>query len=185
MAVAVVTVGLVIGLVIGLVVGLVVVLVMMPMPVVGVMRPMPVVGVIRPRLDRRICKSNRRFRSRRLWWCWRRRRRRIRRRLVPNALSFQIFHIFKPVDFPFRVIVAFFEFFTVNLFRIFPLHYFSIRLPSIGAEHTLLVKVPVLQGFVLSIHGGCFGALALGVSKPLAPDMLAVLGHIDYLGVKR
>lgn len=104
---------------------------------------------------------------------------------VHNTLSFEMFHIIKPVDFLFHATPFSPEFLTVKPFRIVPVPHVSCRLSFITVESTFPVKVPVLQGFVPSIHGGRFGALGGCVCKPLGPDMPAVLGHIDYLGVKR
>lgn len=56
-------------------------------------------------------------------------------------------------------------------------------LPLIVDKITILIEIPVIQWLIIEIHSRRFGVRK--VSKPLAPNIFAVFGSIDYFGVKR
>lgn len=100
-----------------------------------------------------------------------------------SAFSFHVFHFLKPVDLQNQAVEVLLEFFLVHPLRELAISDIFRRRPSIFDQIPALIKVPVAQGFVRNIYGGCFGILV--VSKSLAPNVLTIFHGIDYFGIKR
>ena len=102
--------------------------------------------------------------------------------MIREPLPFHLFHFLEPIDFEIRFDHHVPEFrrkhFARNLSRFDLLHIDSHKIDEIAVP----IIVPTVQGFVLSVYRG--GCAVLKVSESLAPDIFAVFGHVDYLGVE-
>ena len=119
----------------------------------------------------------------RLWWLkgWALGCR--RRFCICSSFSFNVFHLLEPLNLFLHVIPVLLEFVPIHPFWITSASEIAHRLPSILDEITTFIEFPILQGVILKIYSRRLGALE--VPKSLTPNMLAVSGDIDYLGVKR